>query len=1025
MNIFGEGFPKEIVEQIKQRQKRYGSNNRTNEELLYINNKSGWCKLVSSIDITPRTNDEGKVVDYIGSETDRLNLIGVPTNYVGNQLAKQFVLFNGVSTQTEQGITQREGIARDKSIVNNNVYGLGGLEFGLSPMPGIISAEIKTLNRGSIKESTVSIKAFNRIQFQIIDALYLRLGFPILLEWGHSAYFDNNGVYQKDNNWSIANEFLNGNLTVDGKPEPLDYYNILDKIRENRIASHGNYDALLGKVKNFSWSFDKDGSYNITLSIISIGDVIESLNMNRSVNAFVTKKEEEKVKKKQDDAEESIYDEDFFPAFANSNELSRFFYNSWKAMPSNTDDLSDYPISSEVADFRTMTLKKEDDPELYTGKTSDFANVEFDAFGSEPDKLYIRFGTLLQAIEKKCLIYNPKAKDQNKPIIKIDYDDRNYMNTSDVMAPCDPRICIFRKKVSVPTKINLGKLEAPKEYGIYEGTGDYKNALEPFEEVINNVKVGNIMNIYVNCRFILTKIKENTNDNNETPLITLLQAICDGISTSTGNIAKLTPIIDEEKGIIRIMDENPIPGIEKIIESLGLNNEIAEFDIYGYYGGFGANTTAGFIRDFNFTTEITPQLATMITVGATANGEVVGEDATAFSKWNVAIKNRITENINDSPKKSPSNIDNTSTTDSPDKKAIIELTRDLYELLEDYDDFIDDTIWPGDWEPGEWDTYPALLSDIISKHRSLTSKINLFIAKNKVEHEKAGASLKTGFIPFNINLTLEGLSGMKVYQQFNMDSAFLPSNYPTTFKFVIKSATHIIQDNKWETKLETMAATTITTAPAPVANFITGTPTTNQVGNTTTPSSADRGNIRSIPAGACRNEAAIMLSRNFSLAQLSCAAPAGGYLIPQAGEVKTTRRGTFNRQQIIANLTALANNVIEPIYARFPMMIVTNAYRDRGGNSQHEIGEAVDIQFKDITGPLSSQNQLMFERAKMIKAILPAYDQFLLEYKTDRGGRPWIHISYKKDGRNRKEASTFLNDKYASNGRFNLKNALV
>ena len=44
-------------------------------------------------------------------------------------------------------------------------------------MPGIMSAEVKTLNRGSIKESTVRIKAFNRTQFQIIDVLYLRLGY--------------------------------------------------------------------------------------------------------------------------------------------------------------------------------------------------------------------------------------------------------------------------------------------------------------------------------------------------------------------------------------------------------------------------------------------------------------------------------------------------------------------------------------------------------------------------------------------------------------------------------------------------------------------------------------------------------------------------------------------------------------------------------------------------------------------------------------------------------------------------------
>jgi hypothetical protein len=41
-------------------------------------------------------------------------------------------------------------------------------------MPGILSANIKTETRGSLKTATVNIKAWNRTQFDIIDVLYLR-----------------------------------------------------------------------------------------------------------------------------------------------------------------------------------------------------------------------------------------------------------------------------------------------------------------------------------------------------------------------------------------------------------------------------------------------------------------------------------------------------------------------------------------------------------------------------------------------------------------------------------------------------------------------------------------------------------------------------------------------------------------------------------------------------------------------------------------------------------------------------------
>jgi hypothetical protein len=59
------------------------------------------------------------------------------------------------------------------------------------------------------------------------------------------------------------------------------------KIREKQII--GNYDALLGKVSNFNWSFSADGSYDIELTIISLGDVIESLKSNLSVDRNTNK----------------------------------------------------------------------------------------------------------------------------------------------------------------------------------------------------------------------------------------------------------------------------------------------------------------------------------------------------------------------------------------------------------------------------------------------------------------------------------------------------------------------------------------------------------------------------------------------------------------------------------------------------------------------------------------------------------------------------------------------------------------
>ena len=140
-NIVGEGFPNWLINQINVRQKVYGTINKTNDELLYLNGRTGWCKLVSSVDIE-------QVIRNIPADTNV------------SKLASQFVLFNG--TYNEGTNQQKAGIWPGEGNFNNYAYGVGGTEFGLRPMPGIMQATVKTETRGSLKTATVNIKANSR-----------------------------------------------------------------------------------------------------------------------------------------------------------------------------------------------------------------------------------------------------------------------------------------------------------------------------------------------------------------------------------------------------------------------------------------------------------------------------------------------------------------------------------------------------------------------------------------------------------------------------------------------------------------------------------------------------------------------------------------------------------------------------------------------------------------------------------------------------------------------------------------------
>ena len=154
-NIVGEGFDPKIISQIKKRQEIYGSENRTNEQLSYLNARTGWCKLISSVDIED-INDP--------------NLRGIKMQPGANsfEFASQFVLFNGVSKNkitldndknfVSSEIIQRAGVWPGTGNYNDYVYGLGGNEFGLRPMPGIVQATTKSEKRGSLRTSEVTIK---------------------------------------------------------------------------------------------------------------------------------------------------------------------------------------------------------------------------------------------------------------------------------------------------------------------------------------------------------------------------------------------------------------------------------------------------------------------------------------------------------------------------------------------------------------------------------------------------------------------------------------------------------------------------------------------------------------------------------------------------------------------------------------------------------------------------------------------------------------------------------------------------
>jgi hypothetical protein len=54
---------------------------------------------------------------------------------------------------------------------------------------------------------------------------------------------------------------------------------------------------------------------------------------------------------------------------------------------------------------------------------------------------------------------------------------------------------------------------------------------------------------------------------------------------------------------------------------------------------------------------------------------------------------------------------------------------------------------------------------------------------------------------------MDGISGIKIYNEVNVSTRFLPSNYPEALRFIITQVNHKIDNNDWETSFETVAIT--------------------------------------------------------------------------------------------------------------------------------------------------------------------------------------------------------------------------
>jgi hypothetical protein len=914
-NILGEEFKQYVFNQIDVRQSIHGAGgqssllNRDPKYLNYLNNRNAWVKMasgVSLIDPNPPSSTEPvaapsraqvitQTTNKLKTGLDRLKSISgdlgdkssniTYNKYNSTGLAKNFVLFNTLSnlnfkSTTIDGkvvedplkefsnYTFRSGIQRSQEswLDVDSSYGFGGTAMGFQPTPGIIDVSIDCVNRGSIRKATVTLKAYNRYQFSIIEMLYLRLGYTMMLEWGWDKYaIEEGGNYIiKDTETTIIEDLWFKNIGYTQS-------DMIAAIETYRERHNGNYDGFFGKVNNFTWNFNPDGSYDITINLITVGDVVESLKVNVDAPIKSSKNitsQQEKIKTETGITEGSIFNA------AGGDVLSQYLLSL--ILNRTNSDIKVLKFSERIKNIKGQTgLASQGTTTIQEQKTP----PELDYF--------ITLGDFLEKIEELVIPTQKLSENVKEKVIDIETDrNTNYISCFYNQIPFDPKVCIFS---TLWGESFIGKYKSLNSQ--FQGLPLQKlNSLtHKFMESKEGFVAGKLMNIYMNIDFLLKKINSNLDEKGDLSLYKLVESICSGLNDALGNVNNLEPVIKDDKTLV-IIDQNPISNINKFIGQSDENKESTTeikplLEVYGYNKG-----KSNFLKDIKFQTKIDSSLASMISIGATAGGSSTKNyDATAFSKWNVGLKDRFSP-----PQEEPDTKNLTATGEDLDKfveeaKIFAESPNNIVDIpyisTGAYFKVKDSKYLEGslrDKDKGTWfkkqyyktkeqaiykylqnvrknkilkdkktkdkeelealvnGTYALVLHDIFGRsikveynreEVNLPNKPsiyqNLFTDDDLVKKLKSSfkaylnvlsnnqfdknqqASGNIGFIPISFDITLEGLSGIKIYNKLNIDTRFLPPNYGDALDFLITKVNHKISGNNWDTILGTISTSNI------------------------------------------------------------------------------------------------------------------------------------------------------------------------------------------------------------------------
>ena len=673
------------------------TDNRSSENLQYLNSNTGWVRVTSSVNIN-NSAEEAKSNIFIG------------------------------------GIQGREGL---------ETYDV--TKIGYRPMPGLTSFSVNSDGKyGQLKKASLSFQCWSLEQLEVFEKLYMRPGFSILLEWGHTLYYDN------------KNSFYSSPLNLgDVMFQGIGKDRIQEKIEDLKQQSGYNYDAFFGIIQNFSWKYRPDGGYDCTLQAVSMGEIIESLTADISTGQFTS---EDSYSLEQRVLDTTI--------------LSGIF-NKFKEVQANQESITTVWDSVKKS-FPTFAEK------FYQVNGTEFINAvtkEMKAVNTvteAPDRfMYIRMDSL-------CGILNALVSwdQKNIPLVRLNSKlprpdltaKSSKFRTYDHHTSSDPKVCLITTD-STKVWVKSGEFPSP----IVTMRNLLKGAEESYDEILA---------IWVNVDVLLDSLTQlqQMPDKSKRTIFNFLAPVLSKISEALGgHYNELDLEYDEDTSTYYIVDRKlkVSPEVYKNCPTLNLT-------------GLSSN-----VISISLTTKIPPKLTDMIAISAQAGVTDVGLDIQNLFEWNKGLEDRVLGDKFINPDLTDKSIaDQKKLRETQNEKRFGTISAILEEFYNP--------------EKGVYDENKYKTARIA--YRDYTYTYSQLYAERSDKLEDVPA----GIVPFELSITMEGISGIKKLQIFKLNQGILPSYYEGIVGFIVTGISNTIENGRWYT---TIKAATINIKPSKKAAF--------------------------------------------------------------------------------------------------------------------------------------------------------------------------------------------------------------